>query len=426
MRRAVYRLKTALKRLPWLEAVNAAYKSGRLVRHRRRLISHYDALAKRNQVTYDPSRVANLVRDRVARRGLHQPLSNRPRVLWVGADENQDLAGFLPALEACSNVTRFYRHSGEYGLRVLSRDGVPRPYDPEVITENDASILRVLGRAREDGAPFDLLLGQMWAHAVSVPMLLAAQKLGCITVNVSMDDRLPELWSTWRGQRLGSVGLVDGLDLVLTTSPECCKWYAVEGCPALWWPLASDPNLFAPRPESEKRFDVSFVGSRYGVRAELVDALLSSGINVSAFGPGWPHGSVKVDQVASIFNESRIILGVGTVGHCRDVFTIKLRDFDATMAGALYVTHRNPDLLELFEEGREIACYSSPEELVSVVRRYLDDPDERMRIAAAGRERAMLQHTWQRRFETLFNLLPGHVSHEQHQDAVPPACRVPR
>jgi spore maturation protein CgeB len=406
----VHRFKQFLKRSSLLLAVNARVKARALRRARQRLIDTYAAIASERGVVYDAASVAAQVHGRIAARGTVAPLPPRPKILWVGADINQDLAGFLPALEARADVVRFHRSSGEYGERVRSADGIPRPYDADVVALNDADILRTLREARYEGAPFHMLLGQMWAHTVSTAALQEAQRLGCVTVNVSMDDRLPELWSSWRGHRLGSVGLIDGLDLVLTTSSECCLWYTIEGCPALWWPLASDPAIFTPRPESGKRYDISFVGSRYGVRAEIVESLLAAGIDVAAFGPGWPRGPVPVERVAEIFAESRIILGIGTIAHNRDIFTIKLRDFDAPMAGALYITHRNPDLSALFEEDREIVCYGTMDELRDKVRHYLSDTDARATIAAAGRRRAEREHTWQRRFDQMFAVLPGGLS----------------
>jgi spore maturation protein CgeB len=143
------------------------------------------------------------------------------------------------------------------------------------------------------------------------------------------------------------------------------------------------------------------------VRDRVVSALVNGGIPVSAFGPGWDRGPIDADQVARVFAQSKLILGVGTVAHNRSVYTLKLRDFDATMAGALYVTHRNPDLLRLFEEGTEFECYESDEELLQKVRYYLAHDDERIAVARRGRERALRDHTWDARLDQLFAILSG-------------------
>jgi spore maturation protein CgeB len=123
---------------------------------------------------------------------------------------------------------------------------------------------------------------------------------------------------------------------------------------------------------------------------------------VEAFGRGLPNGPATAEQSAEIFGRSRIILGVGNIAYNDDIFTLKLRDFDATMAGALYITHRNPDLLRLFEEGREIECYLTIDECIQKVRHYLAHREQRIRIAAAGAARARREHTWERRIATAF------------------------
>ena len=51
------------------------------------------------------------------------------------------------------------------------------------------------------------------------------------------------------------------------------------------------------------------------------------------------------------------------------------------------LAERTTDHLRLFEEGREAAYFSSPDELVAKVRHYLAHHDERRAVAAAGRER---------------------------------------
>ena len=50
---------------------------------------------------------------------------------------------------------------------------------------------------------------------------------------------------------------------------------------------------------------------------------------------------------------------------------------------------RNPDVLELFEEGKEIECYATVEELVEKIDYYLAHPEERKAIAEAGHRRCV-------------------------------------
>ena len=393
------RVKHGLKRIGPIDRANARWKSWRLKKRNRDLDAFYHREASRRSVEYSEQGSVDALRERLARRGLPRRVE-RPRVLWVGTNWNQDNSGFLAALQRCSDVRVAVDWNGNYGLRSDS----PTLYDPSLVERNTKVLIEQIDDFRASG-PIDAVFGQMWANYLSPGALHYAREVGAVTVNVALDDRLPEHWATLHGKRLGAVGLCSALDLTLTTSPEALLRYRVEDSPAIFFPMASDPNIFQPAPESQKEFDVSFVGARYGIRASIVDALQRAGVSVAAFGPGWPRGSVSAEKAAEIFGRSRIILGIGTVGHNDDVYTLKLRDFDAPMSGALYLTHRNPDLMTLYEENREIVCYGSIGECIEKARYYLGHPEDRVAIAARGLQRAQREHTWDRRFKQLFDVI---------------------
>lgn len=83
----------------------------------------------------------------------------------------------------------------------------------------------------------------------------------------------------------------------------------------------------------------------------------------------------------------------------------KLRDFEATMAGACYLTQRTPENAEHFEDGQEIMTYATPEELVEKARFLLANETFRKRLRKAGHRRALAEHTWSHRFEKILSLL---------------------
>ena len=95
------------------------------------------------------------------------------------------------------------------------------------------------------------------------------------------------------------------LDLALTAAPECVEWYAKEGCPALFFPEASDPAIFHPMPELPKEHDVSFVGGRYGIREEIVTAIRRAGISVTAYGDGWERGTYRTQTRSRLCSRNR-------------------------------------------------------------------------------------------------------------------------
>ena len=175
--------------------------------------------------------------------------------------------------------------------------------------------------------------------------------------------------------------------------------------PGNFWPLASCPDIFASNEDNIKDIDVLFIGNKYGARGEIIDYIINQGIKIDCYGDGWENGYVNANQMADLSKRARIILGIGLIGHTRDTYTLKLRDFDALMSGALYLTHRNPDLIRLFKEGEEIEYYSKPKEAYKKIKFYLEHPLAAKAIAKEGFKKALLSHTWIERLSSTFKLL---------------------
>jgi len=254
----------------------------------------------------------------------------------------------------------------------------------------------------------NILIAQTWASYINSRVFdHLRHKHGTVVINIAMDDRHQYWGDRIAGQWGGTCGLIPHIDLALTAAPECVDWYRKENCPALYFPEASDPDIFHPMPERRKVHDVAFVGGRYGVRERIVSALRDAGINVTTYGRGWEDGRIDTRDVPSLFAQSKIVLGVGTIGHCTDFYALKLRDFDGPMSGSLYLTHDNPDLFELYVIGKEIVTYHSIAQCVEQARYYLEHDSEREAIASAGHARAKVDHTWDRRLDEVFKLVNG-------------------
>ena len=73
------------------------------------------------------------------------------------------------------------------------------------------------------------------------------------------------------------------------------------------------------------------------------------------------------------------------------------------------MTTYNWELALHFDIGREILCYRSVEELVELFSYYRRRPEACRAIGAAGRERCLRDHTWERRFRGVFQHLGFHV-----------------
>ncbi len=215
-------------------------------------------------------------------------------------------------------------------------------------------------------------------------------------INLQMDDRFCYGLNT----SLGTHVILPFIDLALTTAPECVEWILKEGTPAFYMPLASSLDFYYPLEEVERVYDIGFVGSSQGVRGELIQALEKAKFKVKAYGYGF-GGRLPLEQTNEFFNQCELVLGCGNV-ESLNFINMKLRDFDAPMSGAAYITTYNKDLEALFERDSMIFYRSIPQ-LVQQVRYYLDHKEELQKIRDKAFKEASSKHTYEKRFRDVFD-----------------------
>ena len=219
-------------------------------------------MRQKKNVTYSRKAALELIH---RRSGIRVP-KDKLKIFVVGANRDQDETGFLQALRKLGTVRCFYNDMGEYGPIYSTKR-----LDDEVRQRNSVALIEQFNAFQKDGF-VDLVIGQMWADFLPVEALSHIRANGTFVINIAMDDRaVPAQWETVRGTLTGAIGLSSETDLVLNTSPECCLRYLVHDCPSIYWPLASDPELF--NANIAKDIDVLFIGSKYGIREKVVRAI---------------------------------------------------------------------------------------------------------------------------------------------------------
>ena len=194
------------------------------------------------------------------------------------------------------------------------------------------------------------------------------------------------------------------------------------------------------------KYDVTFVGQPLADRRSLIESLRVSGINATAWGAGWEAGRLSQDEMIRVFNQSRINLNLSSsisadkyysrhrllrlrrwiakhMDRARTEYltAIKGRNFEIPGCGGFMLSGDSENLRDYYDFGKEIAIYNNPDDLVRQVRYYLEHEDERAKIAQAGYERTMREHTYAHRFSEIFtkiglrsptveDILPGGVS----------------
>ena len=77
------------------------------------------------------------------------------------------------------------------------------------------------------------------------------------------------------------------------------------------------------------------------------------------------------------------------------------RFFDVPAAEGFLLTDFREDILDLFEEGDEIAVFRSPTELKETVRKFLEDAPRRKQMARRARRKVLDRHTYVHRVDTI-------------------------
>jgi spore maturation protein CgeB len=187
-------------------------------------------------------------------------------------------------------------------------------------------------------------------------------------------------------------------------------------------PHGYDPDVHKPLPLGDRDredygHDVTVVASHTPYKELLLSGLLRRrpDLDLHIYGSRWemsrspelrPHIHripIYGSQYAKALRAARICLGImsGKVeGVCQGDETTT-RSFEIPACGGFMLHERTPELLEIYDEGHEVACFGSVEELTSKIDYYLSHPDERLTIARAGHARCVPAYSYDSRVQTI-------------------------
>lgn len=267
-----------------------------------------------------------------------------------------------------------------------------------------AELLRQVRRAQEQ-EKIDLFFSYFFGACVLPEAIDEIRAMGIITAN----------WYCNASYQLHLVSeIAPHYDWCLVPEKFRLKDYVALGANPIYSQEAANPEVYK-RYDLPVEYDVTFVGQAYGDRPYIIQFLLAKNIDVRVWGRNWQAGSrsnpnyggiLSDEEMIKMYSRSKISLGFSTCGEthrgAERILQIRLRDFEAPMSGAFYMTEYMEELEEFYDIGKEIVCYRNKEDLAEKIDYYLRSDAERDAIQRAGQQRCLRDHTWQKRFEIAF------------------------
>jgi spore maturation protein CgeB len=281
----------------------------------------------------------------------------------------------------------------DYDQRPWHLAMVPKPFRNQRYAEHLAALAnQSLLRLVDDFRP-DLFLCVKGLN-ISAETIRAIASRGALTAGYWIDDPLDHARALLAGS---------AFDIYFTNDRGSVSRYTDEGFRRIYHlPSSADPEIFFPIPESTRIHDLTFIGTHSAWRESILSRLQDFDLRVH--GPGWKRSSLRKDcifpeafgtQTNLLFNRTRINLnihnwfGKGTA--------MNLRLFEVPAAGAFLLTDWVEEIDGSYVDGEHLVCWRTVDELRERISCYLQNDVARERIALAGREHFLGNHSYERR-----------------------------
>lgn len=288
----------------------------------------------------------------------------------------------------------------------------------------------------------DLIFTFLFENEIYPETLHKMHKYSKVSITWMADDK-------WRWEIIGKK-YCKYFDYVITTDPDSIKKYESIGYKnAILSQWAVDPEIYKDQ-KLKKDIPISFVGRDNAWRRFVIKELKRRGIEVECYGFGWKNGRVTQHQMVEIFNRSKINLNLSNsvkfnlkylldfnfvwnkdISFARNIYTIfgpqlhtiiskkrkediKSRFFEVIGSGGFLLSYDVKHLCDYFEIEKELVTYNNIDNLVSKILYYLDEEKTREEIALNGYKRVHREHSYEKRFQKIFNVISRNNSMFKH------------
>lgn len=189
----------------------------------------------------------------------------------------------------------------------------------------------------------------------------------------------------------------------------------------IFLPCAADPAKYHPENISrdsqyQLQCNICFIASYYDARGVLIAPFLNIP-GLAIWGGGWSEflknkgiynvndivrgEYLPVEDVNRAYQTAKFVLNSHHPQSKRG--GLNSRAFEIPASKGAQLTDYIPEMEELLKPGEEVFVYKTPEEGASLIKELINDPVSRDKVAKAGYERVMAEHTYVHRMKTILN-----------------------
>ncbi len=223
--------------------------------------------------------------------------------------------------------------------------------------------------------------------------------------------------SVWWGDPPGNMKdqslLCEGWDVIFVKDPHAVNKLSRVGLNAQLLHEAMNPAWH--KPLSKRTNDnIIIAGSIYNYRHYFIRKLIQKNIGIEIYGQTpsiWADSSIKKihsgkyvtkDEKSKVFGAGLACLNTTSMTEGN---SINCRAFEIAGAGGLHIMENRPIISSCFEPGKEVIVFDTFEELVSVIDEIKMDYKAAEAIREAGYQRAINEHTYEKRLQHILNVL---------------------
>jgi len=353
-------------------------------------------------------------------------------VLFVGCKYNYDRTGKVTGRSYSHDYSVWYESLLKFRPDVLEIEVYW--YDESLLASGKKAMNRELLDTVGKIKPQFVILAFGSDEITANTLKKIREMVGVTTIYIAGDDG-------WRFDSNSKL-FAPYCDWVLTSYSKTIPKYRAMGCHNVilyaGWP---NQSVFYKK-DVPKDIDVAFIGTKSENREKIINTLRQAGIEVVVRGNYWKDGVLPQDQMADFISRTKIILGLNGSSYYfgfrplarlffrrpglgskwpfyipdmhhffrnyrewqqKKIVQIKGRIFEIPACGTVQITEYADDLERYYEINKEILLFKDIDDLIAKIKYYLEHEEEREKIARAGFERTMRDHTAQKRLGQMFS-----------------------